>query len=128
MPENITAAYIDSELQNIRNQVATKDGRFPHLLLPVRIEARFMKVDKPVLSLQEGQLERQLGQMAELEVDLEKKAPNFSGARLRDFYNEILKRLRKAIRDVRPLPPLTRQQKSGRKNYRLQCWLPLEGS
>ncbi|MEM9917753.1 MAG: hypothetical protein AAF990_06635 [Bacteroidota bacterium] len=71
-----------------------------------------MKVDKPVLSLQEGQLERQLGQMAELEVDLEKKAPNFSGARLRDFYNEILKRLRKAIRDVRPLPPMTRQQKN----------------
>jgi hypothetical protein len=41
-------AYNDPDLQGIRDQVATQNDGIPFLLLPVKIETRFMKVDRPV--------------------------------------------------------------------------------
>ncbi len=52
MSENINATgYTDPAIAAIRNQVSTKSDGIPYLLLPVKIETRFMKVDK---SIQEG--------------------------------------------------------------------------
>ena len=49
MSEQIIATtYTDPAIQSIRTQVAANDDTIPYLLLPVKIETRFMRVDRPV--------------------------------------------------------------------------------
>ena len=50
MNDTITATHQDPALASIRNKVKRKDAVTPFLLLPVRIESRFMKGDKPIIS------------------------------------------------------------------------------
>lgn len=45
----IQAGVQDPALETIRAQVGTLDDRIPFLLLPVRLETRFMKVDHPLI-------------------------------------------------------------------------------
>jgi hypothetical protein len=45
----IATTYTDPAIQAIRTQVAANDDAIPYLLLPVKIETRFMRVDRPVL-------------------------------------------------------------------------------
>jgi len=42
--------YNDPEIVAIRNQVNTNTDTIPYLLLPVKIETRFMRVDRPILT------------------------------------------------------------------------------
>lgn len=44
----IATTYTDPAIQAIRTQVAANDDKIPYLLLPVKIETRFMRVDRPV--------------------------------------------------------------------------------
>ncbi|WP_221392470.1 hypothetical protein [Dyadobacter sp. NIV53] len=46
----IATAYTDPRLDTIRAQVALKDDTIPYLLLPVKIETRFMKVERPLFN------------------------------------------------------------------------------
>lgn len=49
MSEQIIATtFTDPAINAIRAQVAANDDRIPYLLLPVKIETRFMRVDRPV--------------------------------------------------------------------------------
>ncbi|MFT3701514.1 MAG: hypothetical protein QM802_04050 [Agriterribacter sp.] len=49
MSEQIIATtYTDPAVNAIRTQVAANDDGIPYLLLPVKIETRFMRVDRPV--------------------------------------------------------------------------------
>lgn len=51
MSDIITAViYNDPALDSIRTQVSGKNDQIPYLLLPVKIETRFMKVDRPLVS------------------------------------------------------------------------------
>ncbi len=110
--ENITAPYISTELKTIRQTAADKNSNIPFLLLPVRIEARFMKVDKPITSLSAGQLERLLGALANLQlVFLEPIA----ASRLRNIRRHIAKifiTTRQAQRHASAIKEVTRKQKS----------------
>ena len=45
----IGTEFNDPAMQSIRDQVAAKSDGIPFLLLPVKIETRFMKADRPVL-------------------------------------------------------------------------------
>lgn len=50
MSSQITATvHEDSAIQSIRNDVAAKNDGIPFLLLPVRVETRFMTVDRPTV-------------------------------------------------------------------------------
>jgi hypothetical protein len=44
----IATTYTDPAINAIRTQVAGNDDGIPYLLLPVKIETRFMKVDRPI--------------------------------------------------------------------------------
>ncbi len=48
LPDIQAAEYIDPQLQDIINNIHSKDDRIPFLLLPVRVETRFMQVDRPL--------------------------------------------------------------------------------
>ena len=49
MSEQIIATtFTDPAISAIRAQVAANDDHIPYLLLPVKIETRFMRVDRPV--------------------------------------------------------------------------------
>jgi hypothetical protein len=50
MSNPITAVWQDVRLEDIRKAVQLKTGTVPFLLMPVRIETRFMEVQKQVLS------------------------------------------------------------------------------
>jgi hypothetical protein len=45
----IATVHADTEINSIRNSVAAKNDTTPYVLLPIRIETRFMLVDKPLL-------------------------------------------------------------------------------
>ena len=112
MPEKITANYIDSELKNIRQIVAGKKSEIPFLLLPVRAEARFMKVDKPYGSPVEGALERFLGNLANLEIEFTKSVPTASPALVIEHFRKLVQKMGQARLQALKLPFFTHQQKS----------------
>ena len=45
----IATSFTDPNINTIRTQVGLNDDKIPYLLLPVKIETRFMKVDRPVV-------------------------------------------------------------------------------
>lgn len=112
MPDTIIAKNTDSELQSIRASIAGKKGQIPFLLLPVRIEAKFMKVDKPLGRLPDGKLEQLLEQLAELILVLEKPLPTLSADRLNNYFNPIINQIKKATTASVQLKSINRQQKN----------------
>ena len=46
----ISTKYYDLEIQNIRGVVQDYDDKYPFLLMPVRLETRYMRVDRPVFT------------------------------------------------------------------------------
>ena len=46
--DNLGTAYFDPRVDQVRNATENHSDIFPFLLMPVRLETRYMKVDKPV--------------------------------------------------------------------------------
>jgi hypothetical protein len=112
MPEHITAPHMDSELQSIRTMVFGKNSQIPFLLLPVRLEARFMKVDQPYLRHGEGLLEEALGRLADLEVTMLGGLPQASDTQAIQQVRTLNQSVQQARQQVEALPLVTRQQKT----------------
>ncbi|OEU68269.1 MAG: hypothetical protein BBJ57_10045 [Desulfobacterales bacterium PC51MH44] len=112
MTENITASYVSSELETIRQTVAGKKSDIPFLLLPIRIEARFMKVDKLISSNSEGLLERLLGGLSALQVEFLKPIHSSSLNQIRTQISKISGDLKQIQKYASAITEVTRKQKT----------------
>ena len=116
MAENITAPFIDGELQSIRQVVSGKNSRIPFLLLPVRTEARFMKVDKPFDASSDGRVERVLGKLAGLEIGFLRGTARLSINQVKKHFTKLIREIQQTQQLSERLPPVTRQQKTWLKD------------
>lgn len=111
MTDTITAKRTDSKLDGIRQTVAAKNGNIPFLLLPVRIEARFMKVDKPISGSGKGQYEKLLEKLSVLELELEKDLPRMPIIKVDRYFKGISEQLKDIRTETKKLSGINRQQK-----------------
>lgn len=112
MSTPITAKYFDGRLNDIRAVAHGMTDEVPFLLLPLRIETRFMKVEKPDSELGSGQLERILGQLGLIATEFVGGIPNLNTTKLRKKYTQVRNDLSQVVEQIGDLPALTRRQKS----------------
>ena len=111
MTDTITARQTDKKLEGIRQTVAAKNGKIPFLLLPVRIEARFMKVDKPVGGAGGGVYEKLLERMSVFSLEMEKDLPRMPLAGVPGYFKVVTKELKEIRIEIGNLSGISRQQK-----------------
>ncbi|MEM9930834.1 MAG: hypothetical protein AAF840_13515, partial [Bacteroidota bacterium] len=107
----ITAVNQSSLLPDIRATVASKDGDIPFLLLPVRLEARFMKVSKPTVRKQVTVLSEVLAELADLKILITLEAPEFTARQRAAFVQDFSRKSAAIQRSARKLGGITRQEK-----------------
>ena len=111
----ITANYTDPKLKQIRKATADKSDEIPFLLLPVRLETRFMKVKKTYTDSSDQQegIEEIIQCLAEAQILLSQDTKNTRLTELKKLAKETQKKLRSARRILnRALPLLTKKQKA----------------
>ena len=92
----ITANYIDPKLEAVRSAVARKSDEVPFLLLPVRVETRFMKVEKPldIPSNTENNIEKIWKLLAESKTLLRQDLSQISKAEIKALLKEVNRKLK----------------------------------
>lgn len=112
MPAPITANYFDGRLNDIRATLHGMTDEAPFLLMPLKIETRFMKVERPDHELGLGQLELILGKLGIIAAELaEGIPPTFNNYGLQNKYNTIRDNITEVTAQMIKLPPITRKQK-----------------
>ena len=109
----IKAKYTDANINTVRNYVRSKNSKVPILLLPVRIETRFMKVERPDVSFVDSAL---VGEILEafynIEMgllDYQKKLDIRLQKKLLTFFDS---RVKEAIGKLKKTKKLTKEQKA----------------
>src|SRR5947207_8414948 len=70
MPSTLQALLEDKRIDEIKTMTAAKDDGIPFLLLPVRIETRFMELDEPSQTTSTDNIDTILDSMLVIQVDL----------------------------------------------------------
>jgi len=70
MPSTLQALLEDKRIEEIKMMTATKDDGIPFLLLPVRIETRFMELDEPSQTTPTDNIDSILDQLLIVQVDI----------------------------------------------------------
>lgn len=70
MADSLNALFTDKRVDEIKALTATKDDGVPFLLLPVRIETRFMKLDEPSQSVATDTTDEILDKLLTVQVSL----------------------------------------------------------
>lgn len=108
--EPITAKSEDPKLQSIRDVVRQKDDSIPFLLFPVRVETRFMTVDRPVFSSSQVGSEL-IDSFSDLQFTLQRVA-TYDPASFRDMTQALTNSLKKAADELEKIDSLTPHEKS----------------
>ncbi len=70
MADTLKALLTDKRIEEIKAMTATKDDGVPFLLLPVRIETRFMELDEPSQTAAADATDEILDKLLTVQVDL----------------------------------------------------------
>jgi len=70
MADTLKALLTDKRIEEIKTLTATKDDGVPFLLLPVRIETRFMELDEPSTPITTDSTDEILDKLLTVQVDL----------------------------------------------------------
>ena len=70
MPSTLQALLEDKRIEEIKTMTAAKDDGIPFLLLPVRIETRFMELDEPSQTTPTDNIDAILDQLLIVQVDV----------------------------------------------------------
>lgn len=110
MSTPITANYTDPLLNSIKATVKTKKDHIPFLLLPVRLETRFMKVQKPIFSEAVSQFERFLEQFGQINIALLDSERRLSPVQIRNKYVGLIRQMRNLNQDLKNAEKMTAQE------------------
>lgn len=109
----IKAKYTDPEISQIRNYVGSKDSKTPILLLPVRIETRFMKVERADKTFTDSHLVGEiLEKLHEIEIGLLEHQKRLDGLTQKRLVQSFAHNVEKVNQSVRKIDAITKEQKT----------------
>lgn len=111
MPNTIRPTYEDPQLETVRNEVQGKQGNIPVLLLPVRLETRFMKVVESKASEPDMSLENTLLELVNTGSSLQQDLSQLSVSSKRKAVKSVIKNLKQTEENINQLTGLTTQEK-----------------
>ncbi len=109
---SITATHTDPKITTIRSIVEAKNSRVPFLLLPVRIETRFMKVSKPATSkVDESLLGELLVDLSKVDELLLQPIHKMNATELKTIMREVSEVEKKFRTNAKSIKPINKEQK-----------------
>jgi len=116
----ITAKYIDPQLNQITDQLSNFTDGTPFLLLPVRIETRFMKLPaaRDLEANQTGGFEKSILPMAEGEVLLKQSTQGLSTANKNLILSRGTTKIKQASLALKSLNQISKKQKNWIAEYK----------
>ena len=109
MSTPITATHTDPRVNTIKATVRSKKDNIPFLLLPVRLETRFMKVEKPKFSHIPGQFEHLLEQFGNVNVGLVQERKLRTSTQMRSASIKLIRQLRNLTKTLKTTEKLEAQ-------------------
>lgn len=109
----IKAKYTDSGINEVRNYVSSKNSKTPFLLLPVRIETRFMKVERADITFTDSHLVGEiLEELHEIEIGLLEHQKRLNGRIQKRLVQSFDQRIEKVSQSLREIDNITKEQKT----------------
>ena len=109
---SISARYTDPLIQQVKATAGAKPNRIPFLLLPVRIETRFMKAERPIAALENANLLSEiLQQLADIDIYLLEDIELSGSAGQQEFIGKFSEDLTDTANKVERLEKVTAEQK-----------------
>lgn len=106
----ITANYTDPLLDSIKARVNTKKDNIPFLLLPVRLETRFMKVQKSIFSETVSPVEQFLELFGNINISLLEGERQLTSVQIRNKYVKIIAQIKALNLGLKNSPKMTAQE------------------
>lgn len=109
----IVAKHTDPQLKKIRDQVGSRNSKTPFLLMPVRIETRFMQTERPDPSFAAGRLVgRALEDFHVLEISFLQAQGETDANGQKKLAQLVSKRVKQLEATIDQIGPVTKEQKA----------------